>query len=274
MAVAAGCDATIVHVDHGLRVGSDAESGRVADVAARLGARFRSVRVDVGDGPDLEARARRARHDVLGASALLGHTLDDRAETILLHLLRGTGSAGFAALRPPDPRRPLLALRRAETVAVCAEAGIEPVEDPSNDDPRFTRNRIRHELLPLMDEISGRDTARSVTNAADLIAADAAVLDALAESLDPCDARELAAAPTPLASRALRAWLAPLHDGYAPDRAEIERVLGVARGDTRATELVGGGRVRRHRQRLSLDPVPVAPPDADRGHPSSDDVAT
>jgi tRNA(Ile)-lysidine synthase len=253
LAVAAGCEVTAVHVDHGLRASSAGEAERVAALAARYGARFRRTRVDVEEGPNLEARARAARYRVLGADALVGHTLDDRAETVLLHLLRGTGAAGFAALAPPDPRRPLLRLRRSETVALCAAEGIDVVDDASNDDGRFARNRVRHEVLPLLDAISGRDTAVLLTRTADLIAADDRLLDDCAARLDPTDAPALAAAPEPLATRRLRSWLAPVHDGYAPDAAEIERVLDVARGLATATELVGGARVARTRQTLRIE---------------------
>ena len=92
LSVAAGCEVTAVHVDHGLRPDSANDALVVAEAARRFGAGFRSVRVEVGDGPNLEARARAARHEVLG-DALLGHTADDQAETVLWFLARGTGPA-------------------------------------------------------------------------------------------------------------------------------------------------------------------------------------
>lgn len=267
LAVEAGCVVTAVHVDHGLRDGSAAEAAVVAASAERFGAAFESVRVPVARGPDLEARARAARYTALGRDALVGHTLDDRVETILLHLLRGTGADGFAALAPGDPRRPILGLRRAETVGLCDELGIATVDDPTNTSPRFTRNRVRHELLPLMDAIAGRDTAVLVARTANLVAADGALLDDLAAGIDPTDAVAVAAAPRPLATRALRRWLAAAHDGYAPEAAEVDRVLGVAAGDARATELVGGRRVARRGQRLRIEADP-------RASSSGRDVAT
>lgn len=254
LAVAAGCRVTAVHVDHGLRAASSGEAELVATLAERYGARFRSVQIDLDDGPNLEARARDARYAALGPDALVGHTLDDRAETIVLHLIRGTGAGGFAAMAPPDPRRPLLALRRAETEALCAAEGIDVVDDASNLDARFSRNRVRHEILPLLDDVSGRDTALLLTRTAELIAADDQLLEAEAARLDPTDATALAAAPVPLASRALRRWLAPVHGGYRPDAAEIERVLAVARGAAVATELAGGTRVARTDRRLRIEP--------------------
>lgn len=257
LSVAAGCEVTAVHVDHGLRPGSAEEAAVVASAAKRLGVGFRSVRATVDEGANLEARARAARYGVLGPHALVGHTLEDRVETILLHLLRGTGPAGLAALTPPDPRRPLLRIRRAETRRLCEQWGACLVEDPSNADPRFTRNRVRNELLPLLDDISGRDTASLVARTADLVAADASLLDELSRDLNPEDARAIASAPAPLATRALRSWLEPAHDGFAPDAAEVARVLDVARGLTRGTELVGGTQVRRTAGRLRLEPVRV-----------------
>ncbi len=253
LAVASGCAVTAVHVDHGLRARSSCEADRVAALATRFGAAFRSVKIDLDDGPNLEARARAARYGVLGAHALVGHTLDDRAETILLHLLRGTGAAGFSAMTPPDPRRPLLRLRRSETEALCVAEGIDIVEDASNTDGRFARNRVRHEVIPLLDDVSGRDTAVLLTRTADLIAADDRLLDEAAARLDPTDAHALAAAPEPLAKRRLRTWLAPVHGGYAPDAAEIDRVLEVVHGLAVATELAGGSRVARTRQTLRLE---------------------
>jgi tRNA(Ile)-lysidine synthase len=256
LAVAAGCDVTAVHVDHRLRSGSAREADVVRSTARRFRAGFRGVVVDVADGPNLAARARDARYEALGPDALVGHTLDDRAETVLLHLLRGTGADGLATLRPPDPRRPLLRLRRAETVALCAELGVASVTDPSNGDPRFRRNRVRAELLPLLDDLAGRDVAPLLARTGDLVAADEEVLVALADRIDPTDARAVAEAPRSLASRALRRWLATTHDGYAPDAAEVARVLEVARGGAVATELAGGWRVARRDQVLRIEPPP------------------
>lgn len=256
LAVAAGCDVTAIHVDHGLRPGSELEAEAVEATARRFRAKFRGLTAAVEDGPNLEARARAARYDALGPDALVGHTLDDRAETVLLHLLRGAGAEGIAALRTPDPRRPLLQLRRAETVALCAELGIGTVTDPSNDDPRFRRNRIRAELLPLLDAIAERDVAPLLARTGDLVAADEEVLIALADRVDPTDAKAIAAAPNSIAARSLRRWLAEVHDGYAPDAAEIARVLDVARGGAIATELAGGSRVARRGQVLRIEPPP------------------
>jgi tRNA(Ile)-lysidine synthase len=256
LAVDAGCDVTAVHVDHGLRVGSDAEADVVRDAAASLGARFRAERVVVADGPDLEARARAARRAVLPPDHATGHTADDRAETVLLALLRGTGVDGLAVL-PPGPRHPIARLRRTDTEAVCADAGLDPVRDPSNDDPRFRRNRVRHEVLPLLSDVARRDVVPLLCRLADLAAADAALLGELARDAvpDPTDAASVAAAPRPLASRALRAWLRAATDDeqHPPDLAAVERVREVAAGLAVATDVGSGVRVARTAGRLRID---------------------
>ncbi|HYI62831.1 MAG TPA: tRNA lysidine(34) synthetase TilS [Acidimicrobiales bacterium] len=255
LACAAGCRVTAVHVDHGLRPGSAAEADVVAEAARRYGAGFRAEAVEVAPGSNLEARARAARWSVLPADACTGHTLDDRAETVLVNLLRGAGSTGLGALRP-GPRHPILALRRAETRALCASEGLDPVEDATNDDPRFVRNRVRHEVLPLLAEVAGRDLVPVLARQAELLADDADLIDALAAELDPTDARALAAAPVPLARAALRAWLRPAGGGHPPSAAAVERVRSVAAGEVVATELPGGWRVSRSAGRLRLDPPP------------------
>jgi tRNA(Ile)-lysidine synthase len=254
LAVAAGGQVTAVHVDHGLRPGGDVEARFVADAADRFGAAFRAVRVEVAPGPNLEARARAARYSVLPADVLTGHTADDQAETVLLNLLRGAGLDGLAGMRREE-RRPLLRLRRRETHALCEEVGLEPVEDPTNASLRHRRNRVRHELLPVLDDIADRDLVPLLARQADLLRDEADLLDALAAEIDPTDARAVATSPAALARRAVRRWLVGEHP---PDAATVERVLAVARGDRRACDLTGGLRVERHQQRLRLVPAPTA----------------
>jgi tRNA(Ile)-lysidine synthase len=255
LAVAAGCHAAAVHVDHGLRPGSDREAEAVADLAARLGAGFRADRVQVEPGPNLEARAREARHAVLPADALTGHTADDRAETVLLHLMRGAGPAGLAGIHR-SPRRPLLDLRRADTTALCAALGIEPVDDPSNADPAFRRNRVRHEVLPLLADVAQRDLVPVLVRQADLFAEVDDLVASLAAAIEPTSAAALVAAPPAVARYAVRAWLlaSGVGDGYPPDAAAVERVLTVARGQAVATEVAGGWRVQRSRGVLAVVP--------------------
>lgn len=255
LAVAAGCRVTAVHVDHGLRPGSADEADVVRAAADRFGARFRSVAVDVAPGPNLEARARAARYAALPDGVLTGHTADDRAETVLLNLLRGTGLDGLAGFDPVT--RPLLDLRRAETVGLCGHLDLVPVEDPSNQDPAFRRNRVRHELLPLLDDVAGRDVVPLLGRLADHAGEAANLLDDLAGAIDPTDAAALAGGAKALARRAVRRWLrACSPEGHPPDADAVERVLAVARQEAVATEVAGGWRVARSGGRLRLEPPP------------------
>jgi hypoxanthine phosphoribosyltransferase len=278
MAAAAGCVVTAIHVDHGLREVSAAESTVVAEAAALVGARFVAEKVTVPPGPNLEARARAARFRVLPEAVATGHTMDDQAETILLNLLRGSGADGLAGMEP-GRRHPLLALRRDQTHAVCAAMGLIAVHDASNDDPAFLRNRIRHELLPLCADVAGRDPVPLLVRQAGVLRDEVSFLNALAleAAPDPQDARALAALPTPLARRSVRRWLQGEGEGdgegdgvraYPPSLAEVERVLAVAAGSAVATEISGGRRVQRSAGRLSVEAygsdsvTPVIPDEA------------
>jgi tRNA(Ile)-lysidine synthase len=259
LATGAGLAVTAVHVDHGLRPGGEAEAGVVRAVAAQLGAGFRSTSVVVGAGPNLEARARLARYRVLPPGVLTGHTADDQAETILVNLLRGAGLDGLAGMARSHPpgrvRRPLIGLRRFETRRLCSEFGFGVVDDPSNQDRRFVRNRIRHELLPLVAEVGRRDPVPVLVRQAELLAAEADLLDGLAAAIDPTDAKALAAAHPALARRAVRRWLDSAStsadsEHHPPTSAEVARVLAVACGQAVGCQLTGGRSVRRSAGRL------------------------
>ena len=255
LAVAAGCDAVAHHVDHGLRKDSDQDASVVNEVAAGLGVEVVVHRVTVAAGPNLEARARSARLGALPPGAATGHTADDQAETVLLNLLRGAATDGLAAMRP-GPRHPILGLRRAETHGLCSQLGLRPVEDPTNSDPAYLRNRIRHELLPMLCELADRDVVPILARQARLLADDAALLRELAAALDPTDAKAIANAPAPLGRRALREWL---RRGHPPDLATVDRVLSVAAGEALAADIGSGRSVRRSRGRLRLEPAPEQP---------------
>jgi tRNA(Ile)-lysidine synthase len=264
LACEAGLEVTAVHVDHGLRAGSADEADVVGAAAARFGARFQRERVSVAPGPNLEARARAARRPALPPGALLGHTADDLAETVLLNVLRGAALDGLAGFDPAV--RPIRRLRRTETHALCARLGLEPVVDPTNGDPAFRRNRVRHELLPLVNAIAERDVAPVLARQAALPRDDAELLDLLALAVDPTDAAGLAAAPAPLARRAVRRWLRAGAEDHPPDAATVERVLAVARLERAACDVGGGGEVRRHHGVLELrgpDTLLACPPPRD-----------
>ena len=153
-----------VTVDHGLQDGSAEQARRVVEQMALLGVdETVAVRVDVaGGGQGPEAAAREARYAVLAevsqrwedADVLLGHTLDDQAETVLLGLTRGSGARSLSGMRRGFDcyRRPLLDVTRARTEAACRAQGLHFWTDPHNEDPRFTRSRVRHRVLPVLEE--------------------------------------------------------------------------------------------------------------------------
>ncbi|BBX84916.1 tRNA(Ile)-lysidine synthase [Mycolicibacterium aubagnense] len=179
---------TALIVDHGLQPGSAEVAATAAAQARKLGcvdAQVISVNVGTDGGP--EAAARTARYDALnqaraGAPVLLAHTLDDQAETVLLGLGRGSGPRSIAGMRVWDPPwgRPLLEVRRADTEAACAELGLTPWRDPHNTDPRYTRVRLRTEVLPLLEEVLSGGVARALARTAAALREDNDALDALA----------------------------------------------------------------------------------------------
>jgi tRNA(Ile)-lysidine synthase len=182
-----------VTVDHGLQDGSADHASRVVTQLAGIGVdETVAVRVAVearGQGP--EAAAREARYAVLaqvaqrfaGATVLLGHTLDDQAETVLLGLARGSGTRSLSGMRPGFDgfRRPLLELTRAQTEAACRAEGIAWWSDPHNDDERFTRSRVRRVVLPVLERELGPGVAQALARTAAQCRADADALDDLAD---------------------------------------------------------------------------------------------
>ena len=248
LAHAHGLNVNAIHVVHGLRSDSANDVNVIRPITDELNIPLQVHTIALEDGPNVEARARDARYALMPEHVMTGHTADDQAETFLINLLRGAASQGLGAMRPGFTR-PLLSLRRNETHALCAAAGIVAVDDHTNTDPRFLRNRVRAELLPLMADISRRDPTPLLARTADVLRADNDLLDDMARSIDPTDAVALAGAPAPLARRAIRLWLA---NPYPPDLATIERVLSVARGDTLACDIGENREIRRSKQRLSL----------------------
>ncbi|MGV0835634.1 tRNA lysidine(34) synthetase TilS [Mycolicibacterium thermoresistibile] len=217
---------TALIVDHGLQPGSAdvAETARVQ--ALKLGCVAAEViRVQVGTAGGPEAAARTARYQALTAAradapVLLGHTLDDQAETVLLGLGRGSGPRSIAGMRPYDPPwyRPLLQVRRSVTVAACAELGITPWQDPHNVDPRFTRSRVRGEVLPMLEEVLGGGVAEALARTATALREDTDTLDALAArelrravtddpSTGGLDTGVLRGLPAAIRRRVIRSWL-------------------------------------------------------------------
>ncbi|MGH3509969.1 MAG: tRNA lysidine(34) synthetase TilS [Nocardioidaceae bacterium] len=182
-----------VTVDHRLQTGSAEHAAAVVEQMVRLGAdETATVAVTVGGaGLGPEAAAREARYVALeelatrfgGSVILLGHTLDDQAETVLLGLTRGSGARSLAGMRAERPPfwRPLLGLTRRQTEAACLAEGIEFWKDPHNTNPRFTRARVRHRVLPVLEEELGPGVGAALARTAEQLQEDLAVLEALAD---------------------------------------------------------------------------------------------
>ena len=280
----AGVPAGAVTVDHGLQPGSAARAAATATLLRNLGlAPVSVVRVDVGVAGGPEAAARTARYTALAAAAAengarvaLGHTLDDQAETVLLGLGRGSGPrsvAGMVEQRTTGGAtwwRPLLGVRRATTRAACAALELPVWDDPWNDDPAYTRVRLRAEVLPMLEEVLGRGVAPALARTAALLRDDLDALDDLAaghlgrlSDADGLRAGQLAVLPTALRSRVLRGWLrdAGVADLQAVHLAAVDALVVRWRGQGRV-DLPGGSGVVRTSGRLVL-----LPPDARAGRP-------
>ena len=190
----AGVRAGGITIDHGLQPGSAEQARRTTAVLEGLGlSPVLSVPVEVpgpGDAGGPEAAARQARYAALdraseqaGAWIMLGHTLDDQAETVLLGLARGSGTRSLAGMAPAAGRylRPLLSIRRQQTLAACAAEGLEAWQDPHNCDPAFTRVRVRR-LMPALEDALGPGVAEALARTAAMLRADADALDDAAQA--------------------------------------------------------------------------------------------
>jgi tRNA(Ile)-lysidine synthase len=253
LAAAAGAllPTTALIVDHGLQPDS-AEVAATARVhALDLGCvEAQVVRVQVGVAGGPEAAARSARYAALDAArgddpVLLGHTLDDQAETVLLGLGRGSGARSLAGMRPHDAPwcRPLLGVRRSTTRAACAELDLTAWQDPHNTDRRFTRTRLRTEVLPLMENVLGGGVAEALARTAAVLREDTELIDTLvvqaieaASADDGLDGELLTAFPGPVRRGVIRRWLL---DGGATGLTD-KQIRGV---DRLITEWHGQGGV-------------------------------
>jgi len=253
LAAAAGRRLVLWHVDHGLRIEASEYVSSVRSLSDRLDAPLELRTVSLKEGGDLEARARSARYEAMPPDVCVAHTADDRAETILMNLFRGAGLSGVAA---PFGRvhRPIIALRRFETVEVCRHFGVVPVTDPMNLDESFTRVSVRRKLIPLAAEIFGRDPVPLLNRHADTVADALDVVEATSSALDPTDTGALGDAQAAVASDALRRWIRDqTGDEHYVDMASIDRVMAVVRGEAIAAEVVGGHRVARTSGKLRVE---------------------
>jgi len=283
-----------VHIDHGLRGDEGFEDAAFcARLCGRLQVPFvrRALELD-GDAPNLEARAREGRYALLAEEAsrsavrvvLTGHHQDDALETLLMRWMRGSALPGLAGLkarttfgkgdRRIDVARPLLALRREEVRRLLRDHEIEWREDSSNKSPRFTRNRVRHGLLPQVEEVCGdqglsnlRSFASAVEGLEEELAGRTAHLSwspplhapALRSQRDAhvggcLDRRSLSELAAPLQRRAL--WrLVSEGTGRAPSRALLELLQDdLAGGRLTCRSLPGGWSLHLRKSRLHLAP--------------------
>lgn len=234
-----GISVSVVHVNHGLRgAESDGDEEFVRDLAARLGVAFQGDRVRLPDGENLEQAARQARRRVFAALPVdrvaTGHTRSDQAETVLYRILRGAGTAGLCGILPvPDERvvRPLLNCSRAEVEDFLIERGQGWRSDRTNADVAFVRNRIRHELLPILatDYNPAVETALAAT--ADVARAEE---DYWRGELDRLDQQMLVRKRSAVLIRVDH--LGSLH--LAVIRRLVRRAMRVAKGDLRGIDLL------------------------------------
>ncbi len=264
-----GWDCRALVVDHGLQDDSALVAARAAAQARELGLAADVVRVVVDAEGGLEAAARTARYNALlevGATAiLLGHTMDDQAETVLMGLGRGSGPRSIAGMPVAvGPfRRPFLEIRRAETERICTAAGLDFWSDPHNADPRFRRSRLRHEVVPLLEDVLGGGVVEALGRTAGQVRDDVEFLDDLALTAFQGELRvaDLSALAPALRSRVLR--LAALDAGVvgsdltAGHLDELDRLVTDWHGQVRV-ELPGRISVVRDQEALRFLPTPVA----------------
>lgn len=264
-----------IHINHATEASDDLASAALATAAA-IGIDIEVCEVQVAPGPSWEGKARDARWDALWEAAsddetiVTGHHRDDLAETVLANLFRGAGAAGLAAMAAARNRvwRPLLGWRREDVRSAAVQLDLPFVDDPTNSDTSFQRNRLRHETIPQLAATTPH-LVESLARAAASIAADDALLEAeaadLATGTDPWGAVRMAAAalstaPPPIAARGARRLLRAARPPYPGSSGEIALVLDVANGARQAADLEGGITVEREGPWLVAHRGDAAPP--------------
>ena len=281
--LAAGFKQLVVcHLDHGLRAESADDARFVADLAAKHGLESVIARQDVAARAkrrrqSLETAGREARYGLFAQVArnrdcprlFLAHHADDQVETLLFNFFRGSAAGGLAAMRPLTTRtidgfalqisRPLLAVWREEIDAYIAKHRLAFRDDASNADLHHTRNRLRHEIIPLIERAWGRDIRRAVWRAADILRAEDDLLASLvaATELPPeLSTRELQAQPVALQRRLIHAWLKS-HEIPNLGYDEVEAVRALLTERRAKANLPGGWHARRREKKLFLEPPEI-----------------
>ena len=272
-------DLVVCHLDHALRAQSADDAAFVARLAKKWKYPSAIDRVDVASRArkkklSLETAAREARYSFFAQVAreqkcprlFLAHHADDQVETFLFNLFRGSSSSGLTGMAPLTSRtidgvelqvsRPLLGVWREEIEAYIAAHRLAFREDESNTDPRFTRNRLRHEIIPALERAFGRDIRRAIWRTAEILRAEVEFLDRALGPEDPpaeFKVRDLQAEPLALQRRRLHVWLKARgvpNVGFT----EVEAVRGLLGGRTAKANLPGRWHARRKAGKLFLEP--------------------
>jgi len=260
LALETGLDVTVHHVDHHARPTSTRDADHVEAICAQLNLSFVCHDVVVDAGANFESRARASRRAAMPSGVLTGHTMDDLAETVLLNMLRGAGLDGLSPM-VNDATKPLRDLRRAALHDFVATSSFVALHDETNDSPDFRRNRVRHELIELLDDVAGRDVVPILARQAALLFDERVWLDELATddhavTLEDADCRMLRTWPRARLRRWLRSQLRAADQGdgtHPPSADEVERAIAVVEGEVVAMELSGGRRLSRREQHLTLE---------------------
>ena len=250
VAVRLGADVSALHVNYGLRAEADADETHCRDLCERLGVPLTVERVQLPAHGNLQAAARAARYALAERAArgdyATGHTADDQAETIVYRLATSPGRRALLGMRARSERlrRPLLDATRADTRAHCRSVGFAWREDSSNRDPRFARARIRHEVLPVLEELG--PAVANIVATSRLLRDEAEVLDTVVDHAlrrlgDRPELDDLRALPPPIARLALRRLAEEAGAPALPEHA-VDRIFALRGAGTAALDVGGGVR--------------------------------
>jgi tRNA(Ile)-lysidine synthase len=267
----------IAHLDHQLRHESAADADFVRGSASQYAIPFVTAKVDVGAlaaqsrALSMETAAREARYGFFAkvarehgaARVLLAHHADDQVETVLFNFLRGSGVAGLSGMARQSVRlidgvemtivRPLLETWRAEIDAYVAQHHLDYRDDHSNQDPRHTRNRVRHKLIPLVEEIFGRDVRPAILRMAKMLRAENELLEAsMPEAPEELSVAVIKSLPEALQRRLIHRWLKS-RDARDVGFDVVERVRALCHETTAKTNLAGNRHVRRRGMKLFIE---------------------